>query len=537
MEYFLTEQEKNDLREKYIANVNKLNQVLPNNLKINPNLNAFNRRLNDSNEQGRYKKAIELHQNALKREEIANELKNKYSYLQAKNPNHSYLMTRTISYLIDLRPGAEKYNEALVKTYYLHPEAVAQYAYKKAMEINPGDLLRISKCADADNLLLEYYEKNRIACDLGFCIRDSYDLNTKLTDDAKEYLDIISSDYQIVSKIGTSVKAIADNYFTMPNLSDEQIEKIADSKIISDVPLYRSVMNVATDFPAIKKAKDEYKILSDKGLEKNYNKPGAFCYYICQDKKTKEYKSYYDVVIENKENEYDIIKFDDEKAQNILKIHENDYILEENVKFPKPLPQDEVEELLGEFRYRYAINNNTYLSKLEEKSLAQLHSSVKKGFFEFIRRSTSQYTKDLQTVIKNFETPGNKDYKNKEKLKEAAEAYLKHRNVRTRADALRQNSSAKNRSLICLDIIASINAMNEKINIKEKDLEIDPEEILNEKNNEKNKENVKPVIREEFTTRIKETIDEDADIGEIKYDEDIEINPDFVIRDESKIVK
>ena len=57
MPYTLTSAEKAELRRKYIANVNRLNQYLPESEKLRVDLKWFNARINDPAEQRFYLKS------------------------------------------------------------------------------------------------------------------------------------------------------------------------------------------------------------------------------------------------------------------------------------------------------------------------------------------------------------------------------------------------------------------------------------------------------------------------------------------------
>ena len=551
MKYVLTDDEKRKLRERYLENIERVNKNLPNNLKIRPNIKAFNRKLNDPIEQRKYKRSLEIREKQLKREKIASELFAKYEHL--KKPDKNYFFERNVSFIIDERPGAEKYNEAMIKTYMLHPEAVSQYFYKKAMDLNPYDVVKICKNSDMDNQLLEFYSRNRVACDFGFIIKDAHTDFEQINEVAKPYLDSVKFSYETMNDTGLLSRKIDEDYFCMPVLNPEQEMEYNSVQLTEEDNAFSNKMSTfKVNQQIIGMVNQDLKKMSE-NIEKgkyDINKPGAFSYYVTKNKDGKSYGSFVKNIIGQENNDSEIIKLDEETADKIRNFYEKDYIAEENVKFPKPLPNDN--NLLDEFRYRYAMNNNKYLYKLEEKKLSTIFSEVRKGFFEYIRRSTSKFTKDLLSQMREYENPESKDYQNKEKLKEAAEAYLKHRNVSTREDAFRQNSSAKNRSLICLDIVAAINALNENANIKldneidkdndliittdskskEKSLFVDPDEILNEGKIENRGE------RKDFLVEIKEDIDKDEYGSEISPDQNSYVEDcSFVIRDEEKIIE
>lgn len=84
----------------------------------------------------------------------------------------------------------------------------------------------------------------------------------------------------------------------------------------------------------------------------------------------------------NINNDVDFNKLEDETSEDNRKFYARDYIEDENVKFPKPMPKNIMTDYLKEFRYRFAMNNNKALYKLEEKSLSDMLKGIRRGFFE-----------------------------------------------------------------------------------------------------------------------------------------------------------
>lgn len=89
MPYILTEQEKNDFRERYLQNVAKLNKYLPNGLKVSTDLKALNKRLNDPKEQRLYKRALEVRNKEERRNDLCNQLSNDNGYLRTKGKTYA----------------------------------------------------------------------------------------------------------------------------------------------------------------------------------------------------------------------------------------------------------------------------------------------------------------------------------------------------------------------------------------------------------------------------------------------------------------
>ena len=543
MRYVITEDEKRKIREKYLETVNKLNKYLDDGFKVRPNLSALNRKLNDPKIQRLYKKSMDIAEKRAKRMKIAEDLLAKYKHLE--KPDHNYFLDRTIAHLMDERPGAEAYNEALVKTYYLHPEAVAQLFYQKAMDLNPGDIIKIAKSDDADNLFLDYYEKNRISCEFAVVLKDGYKDKNILSLSAEIYIDSLQSAYQNLQSTGFLSTRVTEDYFVFPELTEDQRMNFMEAKLDpNDASLSDRLAN-SLAMGQTKQLMSDFKKLSKELEEGHYDidKPGGFSNYIAKDKETNKYVSMTDKLMGIYDGDVDIIKLDDQTSKDIRKFYDQDYISIENFKFPKPIQQNVMSEYLNEFRYRYALNNNKPLYKLEEKSLTDMVKGIRRGFFETIFQSTTDYTKRLQAAIEEFENPRSEDYQNKEKLKEVAQAYLNHRGIHNREEALRESSAPKNRSLLCLDIIAAVDATKENVpinyykeidnkkneinNNKKDTLYVEPNEILKDKS--------KQQVRKDFIVQIEEDIDtSDLDKGQIKFDDEFELDSDLYIIDEAK---
>ena len=160
---------------------------------------------------------------------------------------------------MDDRPGAEKYNEAMIKTYMLHPEAVAQFYYRKAMEFDPTEILKISKNQDIENQLMEFYDKNRIVCDLAFVLNDGHSNFRQLTDDAKEYLSALKYSYQTISSVNLYPQRVDYGYFTLPVLNDEQLGELYANEDMDNHEFVKKVARVKEDGNIIKVMNDDLK--------------------------------------------------------------------------------------------------------------------------------------------------------------------------------------------------------------------------------------------------------------------------------------
>lgn len=183
--YLLTKAQKAELRRQYIANVELINEYLPEDNQIRVDLAWFNSRINDPTEQRFYLKSRALNEKLNKKIEIGQRLATKYAHLRDRNRNYTY--DRGVMFdLLPVDPGVDrrvdKYNEAIMKEYLTNPEAYAQRRIEKMMNFNPEELQQIRQYGlpDEKNFLLDYYEQNEEIIDDALRFQGTLEANKKI---------------------------------------------------------------------------------------------------------------------------------------------------------------------------------------------------------------------------------------------------------------------------------------------------------------------------------------------------------------------
>ena len=490
MPYTFTEEEKIALRAKYRQNVELINKYLPRGMKVKLDMKAFNKKINDPNEQRYYKKSLELIANNNKRFEIAKKLLPEYEEL--KKPDHVYLLDRTIAH--SLIPSdskeAEAYNRKVIKCYVEHPEAFLQKCIQQTLNFNPADLAKIGASSDFKNQQLAFYEKYLLEAEYGYTILDTTkgQIIPMLTEDYQKYSPSFMQTVQTLGK--PTVMPEDDTYFTLPKLTDAQMSSLQLSGI-SDKNNLGAKLLVNSTFDFLEKSnQNEIKKLYTGAEKKNIKlESGSMIKMIAKDTKTGElvpYSNYMKNDLKTK-NKVEIQLLDNNTVDNIKKFINRDFIKEENVVFPTPYKKDKFAEFMNHVRYKHAVEKNIPMAKADNQKISEFAGSIRRGFFEFLGRRTSDEGKNLKTAIDRFEDPDSKDFKNIKKLKEYAQTYLDHKNVRTKDDVGRLTDAGKNRSILCLEIVEAAKlAEDPNININNKNIikeEIDFGDDLKEENN------------------------------------------------------
>ena len=468
MPYTLTNAEKEQLRQKYLDNVATINKYLPDELKVRPDLKTLNKRLNDPNEQRTYKKGLELNARERRRQEIYDELADKYGHL--KQHGKQYALNRLISYQFDMSndPEAEAYNENVIKNYYLHPEAMAQRECKKIIMYNPQEALKISKSKDMEGFLMEYYERHAEEVENAFGLLGTVNNVNKdniKTPETKQYLDGIAPSYEVLSTASEVAKNMTDGFYTMPKLTAEQEEGLFDSQFEQEnselnEELKRQKRINLFRTQSYKQYKDFFKTMEK--TNKDLCTPGSLNAYVAEGKfgtKTK----YYGItsVMDGLEKDVKIIKLDDEKKNSIEQLFTKDFAEEENFVQHDFIPsvKKSEEQVKRDFRYEYALLNNKSMAEMDKKDMLSCLADHKGGIWERWRGTTSQQYKAFERSVEDYynisENSGNRD-----NVIKSATAYLTYKGIDLNGNVEEQiarlGTTARGRAKFCLSAINAL---------------------------------------------------------------------------------
>ena len=469
MPYTLTNAEKQQLRQKYLDNVATMNKYLPDELQVRPDLKTLNKRMNDPNEQRTYKKGLELNARERRRQEIYDELADKYRHL--KQPGKQYALNRLISYQFDMSndPEAKEYNENVIKNYYLHPEAMAQRECKKIIKYNPQEALTISKSKDMEGFLMEYYERHAEEVENAFGLLGTVNNVNKdniKTPETKQYLDGIAPSYEVLSTASEVAKNMTDGFYTMPKLTAEQEEALFDSKFeqentgLNDELKRQKRLNTFRT-QSYKQYKDFFKTMEK--MDKDLCTPGSFNKYLAKGSFNGKDKYYGITTVMDKELVKDakIIKLNAEETEKIEQLFTKDFAEEENFVQHDFIPsvKKSEEQVTKDFRYEYALHNNKSMAEMDKKDMLSCLADHKGGIWERWRGTTSQQYKAFERSVEDYynisENSGNRD-----NVIKSATAYLTYKGIDLNGNVEEQiarlGTTARGRANFCLSAINAL---------------------------------------------------------------------------------
>ena len=468
MPYILTEEEKDELRQEYLANIRLINKYLPPEHKYKEDLAGLNKRLNDPSEQRFYKLNMQLKAELDKKMEISDNLFSKYKHLMDKNKSYPLSRLMHSEMIPSDDPEAMKINEERYKQYFLHPEAEVQRRVQRVLNSNVSDLARIANCKDKENLLTEYYAQNQALVDDAFCVigvlKDMKSKGVHLTPECAQFYDSIGQNFEIFVDTSSNVNNISRSYFTMPNT-----QTVAQDRILHDMRVGFEEENpeIANKFNAnvlLKMNKDQIKDdtkihvanLKKKGVDL-VNHGDALVKNVAFYKGREiPLSRWFREKLYNKPNPPTLKTLTDEQVKNVKKVFTVDYTKEAgykapefNKKFEKPIH----EQLKAYLALKYAIRADIKLADAEKESMSKAASVITGGLKERMFNTTSKEYKNVITALKEYEKPNHVHEKDDRHLAFTANQYLIHKGVKTMEDAMRLPQPGRDRALLCLNIM------------------------------------------------------------------------------------
>ena len=464
MKYVLTKQEKEELRRKYKENVRILNQYLPEGQKIQLNMKAFNRRLDDPKEQRYYKKGLELAKRENEKNAAATRLRAKYQHLLP--PGKPDPLERLCH--SELAPGnspeAEEYNDAKIKNYMLHPEAETQRRFQKLLNADFSELEKISRSPDMDNLFLDYYEKNTALVDDAFCLIGAmgYFKKEDITPEMNKFVDSIGRGYEIICTVNEKFRHLEkDYYFTLPELTEEQKETVCEAKgFFGAHEELHNLLQTANMYKVTNEAsKAEFIQFFEEGRRNgvDFNEKGVLTNTVAVRQSDGKVFSLLDVTrgTYSGENAPVITKLNAQEKAGVMKMFNKDYTKEEGYvamdlpeQFQKPAGERARDELIT----KRAMDAGIPISEVDKKGLGEMAGDISGNLKERLLRTTSRQYKNFIRSMKDFEKPNRIDtYNNPRPVINTANAYLIHKGVRTREEAMNLRQPGKDRALLCFD--------------------------------------------------------------------------------------
>ena len=465
MPYKLTKQEKEFIRRQYQENVRILNTLLPDGMKVRADLKTLNKRLNDPKEQRFYKKSLEINRREDIKTSASSNLLTKYeNTLRDKNKTNALERLMHTELATSNTAAASKYNETKIKNYYAHPEAEAQRKFQKLLNADLSILAKASRSNDLDNFLVDYYEKNADLVDDAFsfihCV-DKFD-NDDLTPEMQTYLKSVGRNYeQVLAAVNSKVTRVKENYyFSMPELTKEQIEFLEKSPDFADYPeLQREYSNYSTGKEYYTRLYAQFRNFFEgcDDLNVDTTEPGALSKVVMvqeEGNKLISLPDYFNNAYQG--NELPKVKnLTEQEVAGVKKLFKKDYTKEKgflNLSLPTEFQKPWAEQARDEFMFNYALDNNVSLAEVDNKGLGELAGEIKGGIKETLFRTTSREYKAFTKAMKDFENPAKRnEYRNGSNVIDKANRYLIHRGVTTMEQAVALPEPQRSRCILCLN--------------------------------------------------------------------------------------
>ena len=462
MPYKFSEEEKRVLREKYLANIATLNSYIAKKEdKIKPDLSAFNKKLDDPKVVYQHKVALEARQMEAKKKEIQSALSKKFEHLKIEGKDYPLPRVLHQSLIASDEPEAMKYNEEMVKSYFLHPEAFTQKRMEALYNVNLKDLAAISKCKDVDGLKLAWATKHAQIVDDGFeayNILRTYDDKNMLTKEAEEFQKSVGKNYEFLVDTAELPKAYNEFFLTVPPLSDKQMGAIMGNRnfIRDQQDLFKGLQERQMTNLLHEAKNEKFRKLFDatKKAGVNFDKDGPFS-NICIDtqKEDPKYVSFNAWSEIGAKTDDPIKKIDGDAFK---KLFAKDYAKEENFKLPE-MPEKYKEPswkaAQDDFYFQKAIREDKPIHEFVGKPLAEFAKDIKGGVKERLFNTTSLEYKHVIKTLEDFDNKKHVGYHNSTPVKLAANQYLIHKGVKTREEAMALTGPSKDRALLCFDLI------------------------------------------------------------------------------------
>lgn len=477
--YLLTKAQKAELKRQYLANVELINEYLPEDNKIRVDLAWFNSRINDPTEQRFYLKSRALNEKLNKKIEIGQQLATKYAHLRDRNRHYTY--DRGVMFdMLPIDPGVDqrvdKYNEVIMKEYLTNPEAYAQRRIEKVMNFNPEEFQQIRQYGlpDEKNFLLDFYEQNEAIIDDALRFQGTLeDHKNDLIPELKENYKAIGGNYEMLS-VASTVARLAKNegFFTFPPLTDEQLDILDNGRFGNEhTELSNKMVNFKREIDVFNNQLEEYHNAMDALDRRDVNisleSKGAlnkFAGTITRMANRPNEKisplTVYSGNIAGQGDNFQLIKFDQQTCDKMEKPFEKDYIKEtgyKHLEVPESLKwaDDNRDTFRRDFVYAYSKRERVEIGKVDTVKLGSLAEAIKGDWKERLLNTTSSQYKSLIKAMNAYDNPKSRHYNDKRYVYEKANKYLIHKGVRSLQDVLNLPHPGNKRGRLCWEIMDS----------------------------------------------------------------------------------
>ena len=466
MPYVLTEQEKEALRQQYRTNIETINSYIPDQhaqYRYKLDMNGLNKQLNDPAKAWIYKKSLEANAIEAKKKEIQERLGQKFDHM--KIPGKVYGLNRFFhtELIPSDDPEAVAYNEAKYLQYMQHPEAVAQRRFNRILKANVSQLAKIAQCKNKEALMTAWAARNPNA------LQDAYELlgtigkfpQNMLTPAQQQYLNSVSRNYEVMMDTADQMIHVTENSLVLPRTMNEQQDMILmGSDIDTDHPeLWRGITEnlTAAKTEADRKAGFDKFFKAVKNANISTKNDGDLTSYVVVNEGGKDpYVSLGAWANGQCDGTPRIQKLDDNTVAEIQQVFTQDFMHEEGYQepeFPAKFREPAWKAARDDLIFQYAVEFDLPIQELDNGGFSKIAEHIKGGIGERMFKTTSVAFKNLKTAMAEYDKENHVNYHKPGPVKTAANQYLIHKGITTREQAMALSSPAKERSLLCFDII------------------------------------------------------------------------------------
>ena len=437
----LTQQEKLQLLAQHRAYIDDFNSHFPDDMKIPYDDESFMAKLDDPTEVMRYRRSVAREEKISEQTRIYERMESKYG----TPPAGRHYLNRNIQFAFktDGSDESNEYNENLYKNYVNNPEKLL---YSKVQKIINSDPEPLYNAFDDKGALGDFYDNNQELCE------DAFVYDSMLKDDALDWVtpqlkDSISSMKKPIQMLGEAQKSayatIGSSYLTMPNLTVEQATILMGSGpqyVGKDAKteVRNTIMRALEKSESVEQAKDFYDELRNRGMRLNNT---FFTSHVAEERQpdgTYKPVTFSEVMLRPNDPNLNIRKRTKDEIwhiKNISKEYEREYLGVWQKKFG---------EISG--------NERPF-------DFAAIKDANKGNVFErMLFRTSRQYTEFIN-AFDNYNNPQSKDYLNREKLREKAEAY-QTRKIGQGKTLEQMDATSRGRMNLTTNVIATLDYMD-----------------------------------------------------------------------------
>lgn len=465
MPYVLTEAEKEAIRQQYRHNIETINSYIPPELeqhKLKLDMAGLNKKLNDPSQNWIFKKSLEANAREAKKKDIQEALWRKYSPLQKQGKIYSLSRFLHTELIPSDDPEAAAYNEAVMKNYIEHPEALVQKKFQRLMNSSVAELAAIAKCKDKKALMTAWADRHP---DL---VQDCFEFfgtisqypPEMLSPKMREFYSSVGRNFEIMMDTADLMMTTRENQYTLPtHLAQEQQFILGGSSFASDHPdLDEQLDHIGRqNYVGAKTGNFE---ATFKMLETNHidvKAPGALLKYVARvEGQNPPYVSLGNWCSSHPGVNPTIVQLSDEDVNDIRRVFNQDYIHEEGYVepvFPAKFRDPDGQAARNDLVFKYAVAQDQMMYEVDNGGFSKIAEHIAGGLRERMFGTTSREYKYLIQSMKDYDNPNHVHHNDSNHVKLAANRYLIHKGVKTREEANALPYPAKDRALLCFDVI------------------------------------------------------------------------------------